>query len=128
MYKYYIRLDADNIGDKIEFSLLCNDWSGAQSIHNSIQKCMKALRQLIDESENYSLLMSGADDLLIATVENDIDKVLSFTNYIRDQFNINCNESLSAGVGATLLEALINLKKAKTSGKNKVVSYSNFAE
>ncbi|WP_338555589.1 mCpol domain-containing protein [Paenibacillus sp. KS-LC4] len=121
MYKYYIRLDADNIGDKIEYFLLCNDWEKARDIHNKIQNSMEIIGEFVRGNEDYILLMTGCDDLLIGTNEESVLKVAVFTESIRNHFNKLCNETLSAGIGNSIVEAIMNLRKAKTGGKNNIV-------
>lgn len=121
MYKYYIRLDADSIGDRIEYYLLCDDWKMANEVHENIQNSMFSLKDFISTQEEYELLMTGCDDFLIGTNVSDILKIVSFADIIREQFYKLSNETLSAGIGNSVVEALMNLRKAKTAGKNRII-------
>ncbi|MFG1735155.1 mCpol domain-containing protein [Paenibacillus sp. 843] len=118
MYRYYIRFDADNIGDKIEYNLLCGDLIKAQEVHETIQESIKIIKNKITSSSKYVLLMSGCDDILIGTNITNIAEIEEFTNNIRFSFQNSSNETLSAGIGETIVDCLVNLRKAKTAGKN----------
>lgn len=115
----FIRLDADNIGDKIEFALLSGKVNDAQDIHNSVQIAMREIRQTVDTFPSWKVLMNGCDDLLFQITGSDSfeAKILS----IKSKFQSSTGCSLSIGIGDSLQEALLNLRIAKLKGKDTIV-------
>lgn len=116
----YVKLDADNIGDSIELALLNNNVEEAIRIHNLIQESIK---KLVDEINDcgYKILMIGCDDVLFC-IEFELFDEMNLLK-LMDFFNRYTDFSLSMGVGISLNEALLNLRKAKISGKNKIVKF-----
>ncbi len=119
----FIRLDADNIGDAIELSLINNDIKAANQVHGKIQSGIKNIEKQIANNKNCTILMKGCDDILFkinseyyseSLLINLMDKFLSQTGY-----------TLSIGVAYSLEKALINLRRAKFSGKNTFVTEIN---
>ena len=117
----YIRLDGDNIGDKIELSLLKGDFQLAKQIHESIQKSLKAIKNKIESQQKYNILMNGCDDILFSTDKVEYN-VVFLEELMIDFFSLSkC--TLSIGVGRSIAEAMHNLKIAKLSGKNMIIEY-----
>ncbi|MDQ0897504.1 mCpol domain-containing protein [Paenibacillus sp. V4I7] len=121
MFRYYIRLDADNIGDRIEYHLLCGDLENAKEVHMKVQNSMIILKDVIKENGDFELLMNGCDDFFIGTKVSDLTKIREFTDVLRNKFNLLTNETISAGIGSSITEAIINLMKAKAAGKNRII-------
>lgn len=119
MKQKFIRLDADNVGDKIELSLLNNDIAKAKSIHNSIRESMKTLLEKITNQGDMEIIMVGCDDILIKMEASNYKK--SFLEELMIIFNGISDCTISVGVGNNLHEALLNLNKAKLSGKNIII-------
>jgi len=115
----YIRLDIDNVGDKIELALLDEDIDKANAIHQSVQAGMNRLRQEIESHANYSILMAGCDDLLILYKSESED--VSFLSTLKELFQSETSFTMSMGIGENLQEALMNLRKAKYLGKNIII-------
>lgn len=117
--KKFIRLDGDNIGDKIELCLLNENYKEAQQIHFVIQNSLLKIRDKIELVDSIEILMYGADDILFSMLEEDynIDLLIE----IREKFHKLSGFTLSIGVGNTILQAMNNLHKAKLLGKNLIV-------
>lgn len=116
--KRFIRLDGDNIGDKIEFSLLNENFLKAQSIHNKVQNSLKKIRIKIEENPLMELLMFGSDDILFSV---NIDyKYETFLKEIRIDFLRETGCTMSIGIGKTIINSIYNLRRAKLSGKDKI--------
>lgn len=116
--KKFIRLDGDNIGDKIELSLLNEEYIKAQSIHNKVQSSLKLIRNKINENAKMEIIMFGSDDILFY-VEMDFDYI-NFLEQIMKDFFKETNCTISIGIGNTIINSIYNLRKAKLSGKNKI--------
>lgn len=121
MYKF-IRLDADNIGDKIELELLLGNTSKAQEIHNSVQAALHSIREKLVQKIGVEILMYGSDDILLRFNLKHYD--LNIIEEIRHLFYQLTSFTLSVGIGDTLQQALIGLTQAKLSGKNQIVEYT----
>lgn len=119
----FIKLDADNIGDRIELALLNGDVKGAQEIHKAVQKAIQNIKETINTFPNWSILMIGCDDILMEVLVED-KKIIENLELLRKRFISSCGFTLSIGVGGSLQEALINLTKAKLKGKDVIVGPS----
>lgn len=114
----FIRLDADNIGDKIEFALLNNEIESANSIHDSVQRGIQALQRILNSDSRFKILMTGCDDLLFEFNGEPFD--YQIIAHLRDTFKNESGQTISLGIGDTLQEAIINLTIAKYAGKDRV--------
>jgi hypothetical protein len=115
----YIRLDVDNVGDKIELALLNNLVAEAAAIHEKVQSGMKEIRLELSKQSGYEILMSGCDDILLR-LPLHLFKIEYFAD-LKDDFYVRVGFSISIGVGESVQEAILNLQRAKLDGKNKIV-------
>jgi hypothetical protein len=119
MAEKFIRMDADGVGDKIELALLDDDIALAKAIHNAIRRSMRALIHRINTANDMEIIMVGCDDILIRMEAEHYRR--NFLVTLMRLFNDTSGCTISIGVGSDLQEALLNLSKAKLSGKNKIV-------
>jgi len=117
--KVFIRLDGDNIGDKIEFSLLENNWFLAQTTHDNVQISMKKLSEYINTLPNSIILLKGCDDILFSIDKTNFNTLI--LNDLQRIFFETCHFTLSIGVGSSVQLAIYNLRKAKLSGRNTII-------
>lgn len=114
----YIRLDCDNVGDKIEYELFNEKPELAQNISNQIKKNIKITIKNFKREFKSELLLEGSDDLLLKIEHKYFD--LKKIEKIKSEFYENTGVSLSIGIGKTIIDSLVYLKIAKVSGKNRV--------
>jgi len=114
----FIRIDGDNIGDKIEFSLLNEDYEEAQNLHHAVQNSLSKIVEKIKQNPYMKILMYGSDDVLFF-VSKDFD-YRQFLEKIREDFFHETKCTLSIGIGNTMIHSINNLRRAKLSGKNKI--------
>lgn len=119
---HFIRLDADNVGDKIEYLLLEGNIIEANRVHLSIQNSIKELVKTITKTPGYEILMVGCDDILMKVNSKLID--IKFLDGINDHFFQETGFTLSIGIGLNINEAMLNLRKAKLLGKNRIIMNS----
>ena len=119
MKKYkIIRIDVDQVGDKIELSLLDGQIETANLTHQKIQKAINDIVKLLNEAPTYKILMRGCDDILIQVEEEEYNR--KFLINLMEEFYEQTKFTLSIGIGTDLGEALINLNKAKFKGRNQI--------
>lgn len=116
----FIRLDADNIGDAIELALINNDISSANLIHQKVQDGIKKIEKELVENKYCTILMQGCDDILFQTKKEHYSEAILIN--LKEKFLKQSGYTISIGAAYSLQEALINLRKAKLSGKNVIVS------
>ncbi len=117
--RLFIRLDGDNIGDGIELAVMNGELEKAQQIHDSVQDSMKRLTKMISDFPTSNLLLIGCDDILFSIEGKQAP--ITLLDELRTTFQIDTYHSLSIGVGTNLPSALTSLKRAKLSGKDKVI-------
>lgn len=118
--KLFVRLDADNIGDRIELALINGNPIEAQRIHNEVQVAMQSLVNIIKVIPGTEILLVGADDILFSGQPTVLSR--DILENIRTEFYKITMFTLSIGVGPTISSALQNLTRAKLSGKDRIVS------
>lgn len=113
-----VRIDFDNIGDKIDFYLFKNDFINAQEISNIIKNAINDSISYINTNFiNTRVLLIGADDILFSC-EDPTKKSLE---ELKMFYNEKTNLTVSIGVGKNIKEVILNLKEAKVSGKNIII-------
>jgi hypothetical protein len=120
MHNLYIRIDCDNVGDKIELALYNNDAQSAQKISDTIKDNIKWFVEKIINNLKAEVLLIGSDDILYKTNEELYD--LNELENLRQEFYKRTNITLSIGIGHSISQSLVNLNIAKISGKNKIVT------
>ena len=108
MYAY---LDGDDIGLKIEKSLLTNNETTLRKINAEVDTVIHELTGFLVTS-NHEIIFSGADGIICKGEHIDIDRIHLFLH--EKKFAIN----FSIGVGQSLSEAFSALRFAKANGKN----------
>lgn len=118
MMKKYIRIDCDNVGDKIEHLLYNSETQKAQELNNNIKESLnKAVSWIKDTLEDGEILLVGADDILFTSKNiTEVD-----FQYLKNIFFNLSNTTISIGVGDSIKSAMQNLLIAKVSGKNNIV-------
>jgi len=116
-YKY-LRIDCDNVGDKIELCLYELDTEKAQGINNLIRQSIAELSDNLRTLLNSEILLIGPDDILLKIETSNID--LELLKQIKDNFYTKTGITLSIGIGEDIIGAMRNLDIAKRSGKNKI--------
>ena len=116
-YKY-IRIDCDNVGDKIELCLYEKKKEKAQGINNLIRQSISELSDSLRTLLKSEILLIGPDDILLKIDANKID--LELLNHIKGDFFTKTGITLSIGIGKDIVGAMRNLDIAKKSGKNRI--------
>lgn len=113
--------DGDNIGDAIELYLLSGNLEEASKFSYQVKTAIANIAELAqDEIKAYLIYVAG-DDLCftVSAEKNIIDYLITYSNL----FLKATGKTISFGVGRNSVEALICLRKAKVSGKGRVISF-----
>ncbi|MBD0302254.1 MAG: mCpol domain-containing protein [Tolypothrix sp. T3-bin4] len=115
----YGRVDADNIGDKLELLLIRGKIEEAEKLQSNFQYTLKWLVSTLSTEEDFEILFVGCDDILFRGKATNYNKCR--LEQTRKKFEELCGCTLSCGVGYDLATALQNLRIAKLEGKNKII-------
>ncbi len=118
--KQVIYLDGDNIGNHMELLLLDGKLDEAAAFSKRLTRAMLQLRDSLQQIPGAEICLFGGDDIIATFPINAIS--MRELNQFRAEFEILCGKSISAGVGRSVQEALANLRRAKLSGRNRLVS------
>jgi len=110
-----VRIDFDNIGDKIDYHLFNENFEKAQDISNIIKSTINSSLLYIQENfAEVNILLIGADDILFSSSSISREKL----EVLKEFYSNKSSLTVSIGVGNNIKETMLNLKEAKVSGKN----------
>ena len=111
--------DGDNIGDGIECNLLSGRLELAAQLSDSVKSSLEEISLLFREQLDAELIYIGGDNICFQTTsKNQLVSVLSVGMGI---FLSRTGRTMSFGAGNSSVEALLSLRKAKVTGKGKIV-------
>jgi len=116
----YVHLDGDGIGDRLELLLIDGDIVGARSFSKSVSDTIAEVCASIEAVDGAQIVLAGGDDIIASIPSKSWD--LKKIEEIRMRFVNKTGCTLSCGVGTSIQTALNNLRRAKLSGKNRIVS------
>jgi hypothetical protein len=111
--------DGDNIGDVIDLHLLSGDLEEASKFSFQVKSALEDIATLAKSEIKATLIYVAGDDIcfIVSDDLNVADVLVSYSDY----FLKKTGKTMSFGVGRTSVEALISLRKAKVSGKGRVI-------
>lgn len=115
----YIHFDGDGIGDRLELFLLDDEIDEAKKLSENVNQAMKEISAAIESIDGAQVLLVGGDDLIALFSDGSLD--LKKIEELRERFLNKTGCTLSTGIGTSLQSALNNLRRAKLSGKNRIV-------
>lgn len=113
--------DGDNIGDTIELYLLSGNLEEASQFSYQVKTAIANIAELVqNEIEAYLIYVAGDDICFVVSAEKNItDYLITYSDF----FLKTTGKTISFGVGRNSVEALICLRKAKVSGKGRVIAF-----
>lgn len=105
--------DGDDVGDVIDFYLFSENLGEASKFSFQVKSTLEKIAELAKNEINASLVYVAGDDICFI-VKSDINLLDTLTFY-SDLFLKN--------TGRTSVEALISLRRAKVSGKGRVIAF-----
>ncbi|AMY54942.1 mCpol domain-containing protein [Rhodococcus fascians] len=115
-------IDGDDIGPTIEALLLSNDLNGFVERSAEVTTSIKLLATKLNEISQASLLSLGGDSMLFEISDVANREFSEFLHY----WNANCKVKVSAGLGHDLQSAFLALRMAKSTGKQRVITFGTF--
>ncbi|WP_375493763.1 mCpol domain-containing protein [uncultured Nostoc sp.] len=113
--------DGDNIGDVIDFYLLSENLAEASKFSFKVKAAIEKIAEFAQNEMNASLVYVAGDDICF-TVQanlNLLSNLVCYSNF----FLKTTGKTMSFGVGQTSVEAVVSLRKAKVSGKGRVINF-----
>lgn len=120
--KVYIHIDGDNVGNNIEILLMDGRLDDAVHLSKKIKTTFDKIKEKIELELTAEVHIYAGDDLIVSTEKHCI---LEDLKKICDVFNDSTGLTLSIGVGNDIKESLSNLRRAKISGRNKIIGLND---
>lgn len=124
MYKkeyYYLAIDGDDVGKKIEFYILSNKMDKLTSFSTQYKEAMKWLQRILTIQLKSQIIFSGGDSIFLKIPVKHCD--ISLVEQISLDFKKKSQCSISMGIGDSTIQAYLALKFAKVSGKDCLKSF-----
>lgn len=125
MNEIYLALDGDDVGHRLEYFMLVNEREALVEFSNTFQAAMEWLESKLVKDIGATIIFNGGDNLLAVVHTNNSFK--ETIESLRTEFAHRSHSTLSIGLGDNLRQAYFALKLAKTSGKNCVRQFKEFA-
>lgn len=116
----YAYFDGDDVGSRLELLLLDNKSEDAASYSRDVSQALGLVHKDLSSRPDVEVLVAGGDDVLARWPAGAL--TLDDVEAIRALFHRACGQTLSVGIGRSLHDATINLRRAKLLGKARVVS------
>ena len=116
----FVHFDGDDVGSCLELLLLDEDIELARKYSASITRALELIRTTLVSYRGADIFVLGGDDLVVALPDASFD--IAEIENLRKRFFESCGRTMSAGIGFSSCEATQNLRRAKLSGKNAIVS------
>lgn len=111
--------DGNHIRENVEFYLLNHDLESLSKFSQNLTTAINELKELAISSMNAQVILAGGDDILLSVPREKYRKEL--IQKLQEAFLATTGITISFGVGNTIEEAYINLRRAKTRKDDKIV-------
>lgn len=115
----FIYFDGDDIGNHLELLLLDGKLEMANKFSQKVITAMSELQKSLKQISDVKIHLCGGDDLIGEFSKSVIS--VEDIELLRKKFESQSGVTISAGIGQTIEIALMNLRRAKLSGKNLLV-------
>ena len=114
---FYVAIDGDNIGRKIEYFIVTDQLQKLTSFSKSYHNAMQWLESTLKFKLNAEIVFVGGDSLLASFSENQILSIKDLES-LKIEYTRMSETTLSIGIGETLRHAYVALKLAKAKGRD----------
>lgn len=115
----YVLGDGDKIREKVEFYLFNHNLEALTSFSQSLTNAISELADLAVSTMNAKVIIAGGDDVLFLVPRKKYRREL--IQKLQEAFRRTTGITISFGIGDTIEEVFINLRKAKTAEDDKIV-------
>jgi len=127
MGNFFIAVDGDNVGQKLDYYTFINSVDELRSFSQNFLEKMNWLQDELKDKLEAEIIFCGGDNLMVrlppSVTSRDLLKNM-LTKIFMDFENVG--NTLSAGIGNSPRDSAIALKFAKSSGKNCIKFYGDF--
>ena len=116
----FLLVDGDDVGGRLERHLLQNNVAAFVATSNAIDFAIRSLVLVAEEIDGVRAISIGGDSVLFEAAEESVE---ALSAALASSQNVG-GFSFSVGVGPSLRECYLGLRMAKTSGKGKIVRFS----
>lgn len=115
----YIFGDGDRVRERLEGLLLSQDLEALGTLSSKLSNGIRLLGDELSKRMGAEILMAGGDDILIRVpfAMYDRNVLAELVKIYREHTGL----SMSFGVGSTVEEAYLNLRRAKSSTTEKII-------
>src|SRR6266540_1489873 len=111
--------EGDKICDRVEYYLFNEELEGLSKFSRSLVEAVNTLSSMAVATMNAKVVMAGGDDVLFLIAEDRYKKELLLE--LLEIFKSSTGSNFSFGVGNTITNAYLNVRKAKSLGGGRVV-------
>ncbi len=126
MNNYFISFDGDDVGRRLEYYVLMNDYLSLREFSDTFNNSMKKLIDDLIDILHADIIFFGGDNLLCSCYAKKTELIHWLDRY-REMFEHTSSSTISIGIGHTSQQSYFALKIAKASGKNKIIFYEGQA-
>ena len=117
--RLYILGDGDDVLHRIEFFLLSGDLVNVSRFSNSVVGAIDSVKAFVAATMGAEVVYGGGDDIFFHLPSAKYHR--SDLEEASARFRQLTGNTISFGVGTTIEQAYLNLRKAKASGKGAIV-------
>lgn len=111
--------DGDDVRNKIELLLFSGELKALKEFSERLSEAISNIEKLSKSKLDATIILSGGDDIIFSIKKNTYAKS-EFENLSSLFFSMT-GTTISFGIGNTIELAYLNLRRAKISGKGKIV-------
>ena len=115
----YLIGDGDDVRDRVEFYLLNSDLNALTHFSRNLVKAIDVVKEFAVSKMDAEVVYAAGDDVFFC-----VDKDRYQRTHLEDMMNIFLKimgSTISFGVGESIEAAFLNLRRAKASGRGKIV-------
>jgi hypothetical protein len=114
----YILGDGDRVRERIEALLLAGDLEALRLLSQQLSNAIMRLAQELERTMAAEIIVSAGDDLLVRVPARVYNR--EALEELSELYKSSTGGSISFGAGFTIETAYLNLRRAKSSSKQKI--------
>lgn len=115
----YVLGDGDRIRERIEKHLLNNELELCTKLSHDLIKAINTIKNVAISRMRADIIIAGGDDIILRVEAKRYQKEHIYE--LRSIFNEISGSSISFGIGNSVTDAYVNLRRAKSSSTEKII-------